>query len=78
MCVRPHLFGALPLHLRGAWCWSPKHAGSDADGQVEGIHLVVLGVALDAVQHGDDVTQQQQVVAGQEVEQPERHEGWKG
>lgn len=67
-----HLFGALPLHLRGARCLGPKHTGSDADGQVESIHLVVLSVALDTVQHGDNVSQQKVVFTRQEVEQPER------
>lgn len=67
-----HLFGALPLHLRGARCLGPKHTGSDADGQVESIHLVVLSVALDTVQHGDNVSQQKEVFTRQEVEQPER------
>lgn len=66
-----HLFGSLPLHLRGARCLGPKHTGSDADGQVESIHLVVLSVALDTVQHGDNVSQQKEVFTGQEVEQPE-------
>lgn len=70
-----HLLGALRLHLRAAWCRGPKHAGSNADGQVEGVHLVVVGVALDAVQHGDHMSQQQQVVAGQQVEQPVATEG---
>ena len=77
-CHPPHLFRALPLHLRGAWCWSPEHAGCDADGQVEGVHLVVVGIALDTVQHGDHVSQQEQVLAGQEVEQPEREEDGEG
>lgn len=52
----PHLLGALALHLRGAGCRSPEHAGGDADGQVEGVHLVVVGVALDTVQHSDDMS----------------------
>lgn len=73
-CAPRHLFGALPLHLGGARRLGPEHAGRDADGQVESVHLVVLGVALDTVQHGDDVTQQQEVFTGQEAEQPEgRH-----
>lgn len=71
ICVHPHLLGALPLHLGGARCWRPKHAGSDADGQVEGVHLVVVGIALDTLQHSDHMSQQKQVLAGQEVEQPE-------
>lgn len=71
-CTPRHLFGALPLHLRGAWCLGPKHTGRDADRQVESIHLVVLSVALDTVQHGDNVPQQEQVFTRQEAEQPER------
>lgn len=75
--VLSHLFGTLPLHLGGAGCRGPKHAGSDADGQVECVHLVVVGVALDAVQHGHHVAQQEQVVAGQKAEQPESDGGKK-
>lgn len=71
-CTPRHLFGALPLHLGGARCLGPKHTGRDADGQVEGIHLVVLSVALDTVQHGDNVPQQEEVFTRQEVEQPGR------
>lgn len=78
VCDPPHLFRALPLHLGCARRRSPEHAGCDADGQVEGVHLVVVGVALDTVQHGDHVSQQEQVLAGQEVEQPEREEDGEG
>lgn len=67
----PHLLGALALHLGGARRGSPEHAGSDADGQVEGVHLVVVGVALDTVQDGDHMAQEEQVLAGEEVEQPD-------
>lgn len=76
VCARTprHLFGALPLHLRGARCLGPQHTGRDADGQVEGIHLVVLSVALDTVQHGDNVAQQEEVFTRQEVEQPGRED----
>lgn len=69
-CNLSHLFCGLPLHFRGAWWWSPKHAGSNADRQIEGVHLVVVGVALYAVEYGDYVSQQKQILSGQEVEQP--------
>lgn len=80
VCVRvpSHLFGALPLHLRGAGCWGPKHARSNADGQVECVHLVVVGVALDTVQHGNHMSQQKHVLAGQEAEQPDGDGGKDG
>lgn len=61
-------FHPLSLHLGAAGCWSPKHAGSNANGQIEGVHLVVVGVALDAVQDGDDVTQEEEVLTGQQVQ----------
>lgn len=67
-----HLFGSLPLHLWGAGSWGPENAGSNANGQVEGIHLVIVGVALYAVQHGDQMSQQEQILGGQKRQQPER------
>ncbi len=73
-CIPSHLFGVFPLHLRGAWRWSPEHAGSNANWQVEGVHLVVVGVALDTVQHSDHMSKQEQVFTGQEVKQPVREE----
>lgn len=70
----PHLFRALALHLGCVWRWSPEHAGSDAHRQVEGVHLVVMCFPLDALQHGHDVAQQEQVFRRQQVEQPDEEE----
>lgn len=66
-----HLFRALALHLGRARRRSPEHAGSDAHRQVEGVHLVVVRLPLDALQHGHDVAQQEQVLGRQQVEQPD-------
>lgn len=68
----PHLFRALALHLGRARRRSPEHAGGDAHRQVEGVHLVVVRLPLDALQHGHDVAQQEQVFGRQQVEQPGR------
>lgn len=67
-----HLFCGLPLHLWGTWSRRTKNAGSNANSQVEGIHLVLLGVALYAVQHGYQMSQQKQILSGQKRQEPER------
>lgn len=67
----PYLFRALALNLGRAQRRSPEHAGSDAHRQVEGVHLVVVRLPLDALQHGHDVAQQEQVLGRQQVEQPD-------
>lgn len=70
----PHLFRALALHLGRARRRSPEHAGSDAHRQVEGVHLVVVRLPPDALQHGHHVAQQEQVLGRQQVEQPDAEE----
>lgn len=49
---------------------SGQHVGSDADGQIAGIHLIDLGVLADQVEHGDQVLEQQEVGPGELICNP--------
>ena len=71
VCVS-HLLGSITLQLGAAESRTREHAGSDADGQVEGIHLVIMGMEVDTVQHCQHVTQQQRIITGQTAHQPVR------
>lgn len=55
---------------QGVVILSGQHVGSDADGEVAGVHLVDLGVLADQVEHGDQVPQQQVIGPGELICNP--------
>lgn len=73
---RFHLLGSFSLHLGAAGrSRRPQQTRGDAHRQVEAGHLVLLSVGLDAVQHGQQVAQQQRVPFTQAADHPAQSAG---
>lgn len=70
--VPAYLVVHLLLHLQRQRAVRPRaqHVRANADGEVVGVHPAAGGVLADAVQHGEQVLEQDEVWSGQFVGHP--------